>query len=747
MIIHRLAVEGFKIIGEPLDIQFPEEGRVAIVGPNETGKSTILEAVDYALYGLRGGPAEARTDVITWGRKEARLTLEFSCSEQRYTLQRTITEATHRARLTPWSGDEEDEANAITSIRAIQERVEEITGMDRGAFEKLVYVRQKDLDALRDLYRSGRTQFLNRVMGIEVFDTSARRVKDDISRLEAELESKRSEFNALRASREQYKVKLIEVQKLKSEIPKLSAETERLAGEAEEANRTLTALEWYRDYEATQSLLRSLKAQLEDARKRHSEYEQLLKQGEDYQAAIERYGPEVTRLEEASEALRSQETRLEETRVELARITDELNQAAEKTGVKNVGAFKQESILKARGRQFLYTLLSLGTAVSLIVAGLLVNLILGGVGLATLGLVAYFLRSYARLDRLLTRSSEIVSLLKRREEQEAKVNGLQEVLATTAEQTDCPSSKDAEKGLRDVLERMRSETGQGSVQALKALVDVTKERVEQLRSSFIEGGIEKLEEEIQAKEDELEGKLTQRPIGVESVKYAPDTYATVKGKATSLNQRCTELKTELEKKKALAEQITRDLAQLKVQHDRFEALEGEIRGLENRMNTLREVMAHFEETSRELRAIVLPHARFLINQILPLMTEERYSDFQISEDLRFTVLSSETGEYKERELFSGGTQDQFLIALRLAFTQSILDSRLTADKYCLLLDECIASSDETRRQGIFEVLEAARSIFTQILIVAHEDISNYTDYYMVLDRNKAGYTVIRSKNW
>lgn len=746
MIIHRLTVEGFKIIGDSLDLHFPEEGRIAIVGPNETGKSTILEAIDYALYGLRGGAAEARTDVITWGKKEARLRLEFSCSGQRFTIQRTLSEATHRARLTPWSDSEEDEANAITSIREIQARVEEVTGMDRDAFEKLVYVRQKDLDALRDLYRSGRTQFLNRVMGIEIFDASAKRVKEDLSHLDNESKSKNSEFNALRASHEQYTVKRKESEILASEVPNLTTGVENLLGELEEANITFAALEWRRDFEAAQDLIKSLKAQLENAQKNRSEYEGLLKQSANYRAAFEKYDPEITRLQETSETLRIQETRLEEARTELANIKEEVKQTADRTGL--TGKFSEpETIARARQRQLLYVLFSLGSALGLMMGGLVLNLILSAIGLVALGLFAYFLYNYVRLDRILTGSSEVLSLLRRQGEQESRVQSLQDALTATVEQTGFASADEAGKELNEIVERMRDETGRDSIQGLKALLDVTDERLEKIKGSVVEGEVEKLEEEIRAKEDKIETEELKKPLGGEGVEYTSNGYAAAKEKTAGLNKRYLELKAELDRKCVQAEQIGRDLKQLKVQSDRFEALRGEIRGLETQMKTLKEVIAHFDETSKELRAIVLPHARFIVNQMLPMMTEGRYSDFQISEDLKFTVLSSEVGEYKERELFSGGTQDQFLIALRLAFTQSILDSRLTADKYCLLLDECIASSDETRRQGIFDVLEAARSVFTQILIVAHEDISDYTDYYVVLGRNKAGHTFVRSKNW
>ena len=145
--------------------------------------------------------------------------------------------------------------------------------------------------------------------------------------------------------------------------------------------------------------------------------------------------------------------------------------------------------------------------------------------------------------------------------------------------------------------------------------------------------------------------------------------------------------------------------------------------------------------------MVLPHARLIINQILPTLTSDRYSDFEITEDLKFKVHSNQAGGYKEREIFSGGTQDQFLIALRLAFTQSILDSRVQADKYSLLMDECTSSSDVNRKQGIFEVLDAMKQTFSQIFIIAHEDIANYVDHHIVFERNNKDFTKIRSKSW
>ena len=67
MIIHRIHASGFQIIGDPIDLDFPDEGRIGILGTNESGKTTLLEAIEYALYGLKRGRAteEARENIIS----------------------------------------------------------------------------------------------------------------------------------------------------------------------------------------------------------------------------------------------------------------------------------------------------------------------------------------------------------------------------------------------------------------------------------------------------------------------------------------------------------------------------------------------------------------------------------------------------------------------------------------------------------------------------------------------------------
>jgi len=52
------------------------------------------------------------------------------------------------------------------------------------------------------------------------------------------------------------------------------------------------------------------------------------------------------------------------------------------------------------------------------------------------------------------------------------------------------------------------------------------------------------------------------------------------------------------------------------------------------------VVQELGETSKKLRSQVMPYARLIINQILPILTDGRYSEFEITEDLKFKAHST-----------------------------------------------------------------------------------------------------------
>ena len=291
------------------------------------------------------------------------------------------------------------------------------------------------------------------------------------------------------------------------------------------------------------------------------------------------------------------------------------------------------------------------------------------------------------------------------------------------------------------------ETSQESIQAVEALKENSLLALRRLEQSAPNAKLAELERQLQERTKELESLEEKKPASATSLQYDSGMHQSSKLGVETLRKEHGHFEGELQRKIGTLSQVEADLERLVADFNRYPSLEKEHKALESRRKVLDLVVGELGETSRELRGKVIPHASFIINQILPTLTDGRYSQFEITEDLRFKAYSTEAGGFKEREVFSGGTQDQFLIALRLAFTQSILDSRVMADRYSLLMDDCISSSDDQRKQGIFEVLDAVKKTFSQIFIIAHEDISTFVDHHIVLGRSQRGYTEIRSKSW
>lgn len=245
----------------------------------------------------------------------------------------------------------------------------------------------------------------------------------------------------------------------------------------------------------------------------------------------------------------------------------------------------------------------------------------------------------------------------------------------------------------------------------------------------------------------LENHINKKPEIPEKLMYSEKEENNVKDKIEDIS----ETKQEVSKQHASVVERSRLLKkrsdELKTLLAPYREVKAKKEGLEEEQTVLNQLEKDLKETSSILRSRVLPAARAKISNILPIITNQRYTLLNIGDDLKFTISNPLTGEENPRELFSGGTQDQFLISLRLAFTESIIDSRTTTDEFSLFMDECISSSDIARREQIFNVLRASKNVFKQIFIVSHEDISNNVDHYLQLGADSNSHTVVLSKSW
>lgn len=127
-----------------------------------------------------------------------------------------------------------------------------------------------------------------------------------------------------------------------------------------------------------------------------------------------------------------------------------------------------------------------------------------------------------------------------------------------------------------------------------------------------------------------------------------------------------------------------------------------------------------EDAAREARRAFRPYLKRSLDEHLSRITGGRYSDAEIDDDLRITVMAPETGRMIMAELLSRGTQDQIYFVERLAIVD-LLDA--TNERLPLLLDEPFAHFDAGRLEAGCELVAAASEQRQIVLFTTHPEVA------------------------
>jgi exonuclease SbcC len=153
---------------------------------------------------------------------------------------------------------------------------------------------------------------------------------------------------------------------------------------------------------------------------------------------------------------------------------------------------------------------------------------------------------------------------------------------------------------------------------------------------------------------------------------------------------------------------------------KVEDQEKKVRELEHKLRVVKSAIEATEKTSESLSNRVKPGVERYMANVLPAITSGRYRAVRLDQDYNLEVWDPDAGEFVPKEVFSGGTEDQMLLAMRLSFAQALLPEVYGRKPEFLFLDEPLGSSDEVRRTGILEFLKTGlRESFKQIFLISH----------------------------
>ena len=170
IILKHLTVERFRLLRQ-MDLHFPQRGTILIQGPNEAGKSALLESIYFALYGeslLFDQDKRSLDDLISYGASTATVTLTLAVNTNELTITRVIERGKGQRITLCVQRQGRDEEELITRLGSANERIiSELGRMDGNALRNSCLMEQKGLDRLERLRGTERETTVRKMLGLE----------------------------------------------------------------------------------------------------------------------------------------------------------------------------------------------------------------------------------------------------------------------------------------------------------------------------------------------------------------------------------------------------------------------------------------------------------------------------------------------------------------------------------------------------------------------------------------------------
>jgi exonuclease SbcC len=171
--VRELSLRNYRVF-EQVDLELPGDQVIGIFGANGSGKSSLVESIAFALYGVDAARTK-KNEIRTQGLlTDCEVRMVFEHGGQHYEVRRSIRGKGHTPEAELYVGG----LVLAAGTTEVEAEVRRLLHMDLRVFRASVFAEQKQLDAFSDVTPGKRKEMALRLLGIRPVDdarTAARR--------------------------------------------------------------------------------------------------------------------------------------------------------------------------------------------------------------------------------------------------------------------------------------------------------------------------------------------------------------------------------------------------------------------------------------------------------------------------------------------------------------------------------------------------------------------------------------------
>ena len=236
-----LTIEGFRSYREPVTFSFESRDLFGIVGPTGAGKSSILDALIFGLYGKTPKVERDTAKLINSNCEQARVHLIFEVDDAVWELTRIIrTKGQGQAVLKAAAG-----GDPVSGSRNVNDKVTQVLGLDFDAFCSSVSLPQGQFDQFLRATPGDRSKILKGVFRLERVDEIRQAARGRSDLIEGQIRTLRS-FNVglpddplplLAEATEQLRAARLHADEVRAAVPQVTSAERELAVIASDIER------------------------------------------------------------------------------------------------------------------------------------------------------------------------------------------------------------------------------------------------------------------------------------------------------------------------------------------------------------------------------------------------------------------------------------------------------------------------------------------------------------------------------